>query len=49
MNPPGNAIIGESAFVTKSMEGKVVRARKKNESSDIPKGLYISAIDMMMK
>lgn len=49
MTSPGYAILGDSAFVTRSMEEKVVRARKTNESRDISKGSYLSVVDMIMQ
>lgn len=49
MTPPGFSIFGDSAFVTRTMEGKLVRSRKTNETSDIPKDAVLAAVDIIMQ
>lgn len=49
--PPGMAILGDSAFVnnTRVTHGKVVRNRKSTETTDIPEGAALAAIDLILQ
>lgn len=49
MTPPGFAILGDSAFVTRTTGGKVVRARKNNETGEIPTDAVLAAVDIIMQ
>eukprot|EP00171_Calliarthron_tuberculosum_P005428 IDg5428t1 len=49
--PPGYAILGDSAFAS-SMRvggGKIVRARKQNETVDIPESPELAAVDLVLQ
>ena len=47
--PRGMAILADSAFVTsmKTTNGKIVRARKTNETSSVPNPTYMAAEDLI--
>lgn len=49
--PPGMAILADSAFVTstKATNGKLMKARKTNETQDLPKSVPLSAIDVVLQ
>ena len=51
MTPPGMAILGDSAFVnnTSVTNGKIVRGRKANETSDIPVSAELGAVDIILQ
>ena len=51
MTPPGYAVLGDSAFVsdTRRTNGKIVRARKTNETSDIPYSATLAAVDVLLQ
>lgn len=49
MTPHGYAILGDSAFVTRNMGGKVVQGRKTNETSDIPNDAVLAAVDLIVQ
>lgn len=49
ISPPGYTRLGGSAFVTKTIGGKVVRSRKTNERSDIPNEAVLVVIYMIMQ
>lgn len=49
--PPGMAILGDSAFVNnvRITNGKIVRGRKANETSDIPNSACLAAVDLILQ
>lgn len=50
MTPAGFAILGDSAFVnnTTTTNGKVIRGRKSNETSNIPLSAELCAVDIIL-
>lgn len=47
MTPPSRVILGDSAFMTSDMHGKVVRGRKTSKTEGIPSNTHLSAIDLI--
>lgn len=47
--PPGMAILADSAFVTRTTNGKIVRARKTNETNAIPHSTFLAAVDVILQ
>lgn len=49
MTPPGFALLGDSAFVTWNINGKIVRSRKHTEKGDIPQSTALAAVDCLLQ
>lgn len=49
--PPSHVIIGDSAFInnTRSTNGKIICARRTNETSGIPESQELAAIDLILQ
>lgn len=47
--PLGCAMLGESAFVTRNINGRIVRSRKTTENAEIPSDKVIDETDLILQ